>query len=84
MAGVSRSPTIVMAYLIKKCGMTAEEAIRLVQERRPRVENRCMARVLCFVVAFHKALRKYELQLKTRQKKAAATTPQSDKAVSGK
>jgi dual specificity phosphatase 12 len=37
-AGVSRSATIVAAYLIKKESMTAENAIKLLQSRRTKVK----------------------------------------------
>jgi protein-tyrosine phosphatase len=36
-AGVSRSPTIVVAYLMKYYSMTLDDAIRFVQKRRPKV-----------------------------------------------
>eukprot|EP00300_Choanocystis_sp_HF-7_P008937 c16178_g1_i1.p1 GENE.c16178_g1_i1~~c16178_g1_i1.p1 ORF type:complete len:199 (-),score=16.39 c16178_g1_i1:21-617(-) len=38
MAGASRSPSIVAAYLISKFKLTAEEALQIVQERHPRAE----------------------------------------------
>jgi protein-tyrosine phosphatase len=34
-AGVSRAPTIVVGFLIKCRGMSPEEALRLVKEKRP-------------------------------------------------
>ena len=37
-AGVSRSATIVCAYLTKKHKIKAEEALRLVREKRPRAK----------------------------------------------
>ena len=35
MAGISRSPTIVIAYLVQKRGMSLQNAFNLVQQRRP-------------------------------------------------
>jgi protein-tyrosine phosphatase len=34
-AGIDRSPTVVMMYLIRKKGMTLEDAVDLIKERRP-------------------------------------------------
>nr|CAG8578718.1 2940_t:CDS:2 [Entrophospora candida] len=34
-AGVSRSPAVVAAWLIKKNGMQVDEAIEFIKERRP-------------------------------------------------
>lgn len=33
--GIDRSPTIVMHYLVRKLGMSQEEAIKLIKEKRP-------------------------------------------------
>ena len=33
-AGIDRSPTVVMMYLIRKKGMPLDEAVNLIQERR--------------------------------------------------
>ena len=35
MAGKSRSPTLVVAYLVSKKGMTLDEALQLVKQNRP-------------------------------------------------
>jgi protein-tyrosine phosphatase len=37
-AGMSRSPTIVAAYLIKEQGMTADEALKYLREKRPIID----------------------------------------------
>ncbi len=38
LAGISRSPTIVAAYLIHSLGMTVEEALAHIRERRPIID----------------------------------------------
>jgi dual specificity MAP kinase phosphatase len=37
MAGISRSAAILAAYLIKKQGISAQEAVKLLQEKRKQV-----------------------------------------------
>lgn len=37
LAGISRSPTMVAAYLMHKYSMTTEESIEYIRERRPQV-----------------------------------------------
>lgn len=61
--GISRSPTIVAAYLIKHCDMTACEALDHLQHVRP---------IVCPNDGFRKALERWEQQL---QQQLRAKTP---------
>lgn len=54
-AGISRSGTIVTAYLMRKYGMTFAEALHFVQQKRPIVDPN---------PGFVKQLQKYERQLR--------------------
>jgi hypothetical protein len=45
--GISRSSTIVLAYLIMKQGFTAQEAVRTVRARRQIIPNEGFLRQLC-------------------------------------
>ncbi|XP_064652922.1 dual specificity protein phosphatase 3-like [Lineus longissimus] len=45
--GRSRSPTLVLAYLMKKHGMTAEEALKTVKENRDICPNAGFLQQLC-------------------------------------
>jgi len=60
-AGQSRSPTIVIAHLMREEGWTAEQALRFVQERRPSVQPN---------IGFMEQLRALEVRLAVHQ-----TTP---------
>ncbi|XP_049778016.1 dual specificity protein phosphatase 19 [Schistocerca cancellata] len=55
-AGISRSATVVIAYLIKECGMTFTEAFAYLKERREAIRPND---------GFIKQLKQYENSLKT-------------------
>ena len=56
-AGISRSATIVIAYLMKALSMTLEEAYKLVKSRRPRIKPN---------QAFISQLMEYEKEVQTK------------------
>ncbi|XP_064652921.1 dual specificity protein phosphatase 3-like isoform X2 [Lineus longissimus] len=45
--GISRAPTLVIAYLMKRCGMTAQEAMKTVREKRDICPNEGFLQQLC-------------------------------------
>jgi protein-tyrosine phosphatase len=57
-AGVSRSATIVIAYLMKKQNLSFDDALKIVQTKRP---------VICPNVGFREQLKTYEEELKEQQ-----------------
>ena len=56
-AGISRSSSILLAYLIKYKGMSVDEALKLAKEQRPKINPN---------PGFLKQLREYEEELKEK------------------
>jgi protein-tyrosine phosphatase len=56
-AGISRSATIVLAYLMRKNQWTLEQAFRYVRERRP---------IIYPNIGFLNALKMYEIEIMTK------------------
>lgn len=57
-AGVSRSASLCIAYLMRHCGLTLLEAYNHVKDRRPRIKPNC---------SFFRQLIEYEEQLRSLQ-----------------
>ena len=71
--GISRSSTLVMAYLIRFHGLTRDQAYVLVKEKRPKVEPN---------VGFWRQLKDYEMALsKERESNAKQTVEGSSKVT---